>query len=101
MKVSKLVFVVALLEAILWAQPNLCMNNQQSLNEVLSINNEILKSLDETGCFTTSIAKLSLVRIPFFPPLSSLFSFFPPLSEKKKNSKGKKTAEKKKIRKKN
>jgi hypothetical protein len=57
---------VAVLEAILWAQPNLCLNHQSSLNEVLGANNAILKSIDPSDAPLAHAAaptsKLALVR---------------------------------------
>ena len=66
MKISKLVLMVTLLEALLWLQPNFCLNTQGSIPSLLSQQTTLLEQLDRTAAqvFQAPLTKADLANSP-------------------------------------
>ena len=72
MYVSRLVYVVCLLEAVLWFQPNFALNNQRDMTKLLQTQTLQLNELAQNAvCFSPPLSPSPPIP-PFFTPETTL-----------------------------
>lgn len=66
MKISKLIFMVTILEAMLWFQPNFCLNTQGPTLTLFSEQTKLLEQLDRSAAqvFQAPFSESDLITNP-------------------------------------